>query len=84
MTTGSSLNPAAEIKRSSGADGVEQGMELGGRALSVQARHQCCRVTAGASHERAARKALGQQGSWGGWDSDGPPLWPVVGAGIRR
>src|SRR5262245_61679924 len=31
-----------------------------------------------------ARKALGQQGGWGWWDGTGPPLWPLVGARVRR
>jgi hypothetical protein len=52
--------------------------------LSVQARHHRFRVVAGVSHERMARKALGQQGSWGWWDGAGPPLWPSVRARVRR
>ena len=55
-----------------------------GGSLSVQARHQRFRVVAGVSHERMARKALGQQGSWGWWDGAGPPLWPSVRARVRR
>ena len=55
-----------------------------GGSVSVQARHHRVRVTAGVSQERMARKALGQQGCWGRWDGAGPPLWPHVGAGVRR
>jgi hypothetical protein len=38
---------------------------------------------AGASQERTARKALGQQGSWGWWGV-AAPLRPVIEAGARR
>ncbi len=55
-----------------------------GGSLSVQARHHRVRVVAGVSQERMARKALGQQGCWGWWDGAGPPLWPFVGARVRR
>src|SRR4051794_3300962 len=54
-----------------------------GGSLSVQARHHRFRVVAGGSHARTERNAPGQQGSWGGWGSLGPPLWPVVGARVR-
>ena len=55
-----------------------------GGSVSVQARHHRVRVTAGVSQERMARKALGQQGGWGWWGKTGPPLWPLVGARVRR
>lgn len=38
---------------------------------------------AGASQERTARKALGQQGCWCWWGVVGAPLWPVIGARVR-
>src|SRR5262249_38140482 len=55
-----------------------------GGSVSVQARHHRLRGMAGVSQERMARKALGQQGCWGGWDGAGPPLWPLVRARVRR
>jgi hypothetical protein len=55
-----------------------------GGSLSVQARHQRCRVMAGVSQARVARNALGQQGGWGWWGVGSPPLWAIVGAGVRR
>lgn len=55
-----------------------------GGSVSVQARHHRLRVTARMSQERMARNALGQQGCWGWWDGAGPPLWPLVGARVRR
>lgn len=55
-----------------------------GGSVSVQARHHRLRVTAGVNQERTARNALGQQGCWGWWGMAGPPLWPLVGARVRR
>src|SRR3954452_20001165 len=56
-----------------------------GGSVSVHACHHRVRVMAGVSQDRTARKALGQQGSRGGWDGGGPPLWRVVvGAWVRR
>lgn len=55
-----------------------------GGPVSVQACHRRLRVTAGVSQDRMARNALGQQGGWDWWDGAGPPLRPVVGAGVRR
>ena len=52
--------------------------------MSVRTRHHRLRVVAGVSHERMARKAPGQQGSWGWWGVTGPPLWPVVGGRVGR
>ncbi len=55
-----------------------------GGSVSVQARHHRLRVMAGVSQERTARNGLGQQGRWGWWGWAGPPLWPLVGARVRR
>jgi hypothetical protein len=80
LVTGSSLNSAVEVNAVSGGDRVDQGWSSEGGSLSVQARHHRLRVTAGASQERMARKALGQQGCWGRWDGAGP-LSPAPGRG---
>src|SRR5690242_10391331 len=55
-----------------------------GGSVSVQDRHHRVRVMAGVSQDRMARKALGQQGGWCWWGMAGPPLCPLVGAGVRR